>query len=131
MSERQDASGQLNREFRKWRRINKRIDRVLMSVLLLAMVFTGSGLMDNTLFLREGIRSIKYHSFKQLMGINPDTVAWITMDGTNIDHPVVRSSDNFDYLDKGFDGRFYAGGTLFMDKDNSSPEDRYCRRHVR
>ncbi len=72
---------------------------------------------------------MKYHSFAQLLEINPDTVAWLTMDGTHIDHPVVRSADNFDYLDKSFDGKFYAGGTLFMDKDNSSFEDSYCMIH--
>ena len=73
--------------------------------------------------------SIRYHSFVQLMDINPDTVAWIVMDGTHIDHPVVRSTDNFDYLDRGFDGKFYAGGTLFMDKGNRSFEDPYSIIH--
>ena len=41
----------------------------------------------------------------------------------------MRSSNNFDYLDKNFEGKYYAGGTLFMDKDNRDFEDKYCRIH--
>lgn len=119
----------LNRRFRKWRKINVWIDRILLSILLFLIVFVGSGLIDGFLFLEEGIRGVKYHSFTQLLEINPDTVAWLTMDGTHIDHPVVRSKDNFDYLDKGFEGDYYAGGTLFMDKDNRNFEDAYCIIH--
>jgi len=129
MNEREILSNELNTEFRKWRRINAWIDRVLLSILLFLIVFIGSGLIDGLVFLEEGIGSIKYHSFEELLDINPDTVAWLTMDGTHIDHPVVRSVDNFDYLDKGFDGKFYAGGTLFMDYGNKSPEDDFVIIH--
>lgn len=116
-------------KFRKWRRINTWIDRILLSFLLFLIIFIGSGLIDSFIFLEEGMASIKYRSFSQLMEINPDTVAWIRMDGTHIDHPVVRSADNFDYLDRSFDGKYYAGGTLFMDKGNGDLEDPYCMIH--
>lgn len=121
--------GRLNEQYRKWRRINRWIDRFLLSVLLFLTAFAGSGLVEGLAFLEKGIEGVKYHSFSQLKEINPDTVAWLTLNGTHIDHPVVRSADNFDYLDKGFDGRFYAGGTLFLDKDNSSFEEPYCMIH--
>ncbi len=129
MSEKDILHDELKMRFRKWRRINSRIDRILLSILLFLMIFVGSGLIDGLLLIKEGIVGIKYHSFSQLLAVNPDTVGWLIMDGTHIDHPVVRSSDNFDYLDKGFDGRYYAGGTLFMDKGNNSFEDRYCIIH--
>lgn len=129
MIEKQKKSDELNLQFRKWRRINTWIDRALLSILLFLIVFIGSGLIDGFIFLEEGISSIEYHSFEQLLGINPDTVAWLTMDGTHIDHPVVKSKDNFDYLDKGFDGKFYAGGTLFRDYKNESFEDKYVMIH--
>lgn len=119
----------LSTKFRKWRKINVWIDRVILSILLFLTVFIGSGLVDSLMFLEEGIESVEYHSFKQLMEINPDTAAWLIMDGTHIDHPVVRSSDNFDYLDKNFEGEFYAGGTLFLDKDNTGFEEPYCIIH--
>lgn len=119
----------LNMQFRRWRKINKWIDRILLSVLVFLLIFAGTGLIDSLMFLGEGIGGVRYRGFSELLAINPDTVAWLTMDGTHIDYPVVRSTDNFDYLDKSFEGRFYAGGTLFMDKNNSSPEDTYCIIH--
>lgn len=119
----------LSVQFRKWRKINLWIDRTILSVLIFLIAFVGSGLVDSLVFLEAGMGSIKYHSFSQLMKINPDTVAWLTMDGTHIDHPVVGSTDNFDYLDRSFEGKFYSGGTLFMDKGNRDPEDPYCIIH--
>lgn len=129
MSEKELFAAKLNARFRRWKRINIWIDRALLSVLIFLAVFAGSGLIDGLLFLEEGIGGVKYHSFPQLLSVNPDTVAWLTMDGTHIDHPVVRSRDNFDYLDRGFDGSYYAGGTLFMDKGNNSFEDPYSIIH--
>lgn len=129
MSEKELHADRLRVSFRKWRRINTWIDRILLSILLFLIVFVGSGLIDGFLFLEEGIGGVRYKSFSQLLSINSDTVGWLTMDGTHIDHPVVRSADNFDYLDRGFDGRYYAGGTLFLDKDNSGFEDPYCIIH--
>ena len=129
MKERQILSEKLNAEFAKWRKINRCIDRVLLTILLFLIMFIGAGLVDDLVFLEEGINSVKYHSFEELLAINPDTAAWLTMDGTHIDHPVVRTDDNFEYLDKGFDGRFYAGGTLFMDEHNDCFEEPYCIIH--
>ena len=129
MSEKEELYSGLDIQFRRWRRINAWIDRVLLSVLLFLTAFTGSGLIGGLMFLEEGNSGIRYDGFDRLLEINPDTVAWLTLDGTHIDHPVVRSTDNFDYLDKGFRGEFYAGGTLFMDKGNPDPEDTYCIIH--
>ncbi len=129
MDEKELYHKRLRAQFRRWRNINRWIDRILLSVLIFLMIFVGSGLIDGFLFLEEGISGVRYHDFSRLLEINPDTAAWLMLDGTHIDHPVVRSTDNFDYLDKGFDGSFYAGGTLFMDKDNSSFEDPYCIIH--
>lgn len=129
MSERNGARGALDLALMRWKKINKWIDRLLAAVTLFLILFIGSGLIDGLVFLEKGTGSIKYSSFDQLRDINPDTIAWIVIDGTHIDHPVVRSTDNFDYLDKGFDGEFYAGGTLFMDKGNKSLEDPYCIIH--
>ena len=119
----------LSVQFKRWRKINQWIDRALLSILIFLIAFIGSGLIDSLVFLEAGMGSVRYHSFSQLMRINQDTVAWLTMDGTHIDHPVVRSTDNFDYLDRSFEGKYYAGGTLFMDKGDRDPGDPYCIIH--
>lgn len=125
MSVKEDISVAMDTELRKWRKINIWIDRVLLPVMMFLIAVIGSGMIGGMALLEEG-GNIRYHSFSQLMDINTDVIAWITMDGTHIDYPVVMSSDNYDYLDKGFDGEPYVGGTLFMDKDNTGPEDPYC-----
>lgn len=50
---------------------------------------------------------------------NPDLVGWIVVDGTNINYPIVQSSDNEYYLERSFDGKYSASGTIFVDYRNS------------
>ena len=125
-----ELSNLLNHRFSRLRNINKKLDRFLLTIILLTIAFVGAALLDNLEFLDKGINGIKYHDFDELLAINPDTVAWITMDGTHIDHPVVQGKDNFEYLDKAFDGTFYAGGTLFLDYKNKKDfSDKYSIIH--
>ena len=84
MSEKQKYSDELNDRFRKWRKINTWIDRVLLSILLFLTVFIGSGLIDGFIFLEEGISGIEYHSFEELRRINPDTADITKKAGANV-----------------------------------------------
>ena len=108
-------SDELNEQFAKWRAINRWFDRVLLLILLFLVAFIGSALMENWMLTIKGMDSVRYNEFDELLAVNPDTVAWITIDGTNIDYPVVQGKDNFEYLDKAFTGEFSVGGTLFLD----------------
>ncbi|MBQ2160314.1 MAG: SrtB family sortase, partial [Firmicutes bacterium] len=36
----------------------------------------------------------------EIMEINPDTVAWITLYGTNIDYPVMQGKTDMEYINK-------------------------------
>ena len=40
--------------------------------------------------------------FKELKAVNPETVAYVYAPGTQLDEPVVQTSDNATYLDKTF-----------------------------
>lgn len=51
----------------------------------------------------------------QLCADYPDAVGWLTIPGTDIDHPFVYSKDNRDYLHKNIDGTYLYAGTVFMD----------------
>ena len=57
--------------------------------------------------------------FDQLVAVNPETIAYVYAPGTQLDEPVVQTTDNETYLDKTFDGgnEPYMG-TVFMDTDN-------------
>lgn len=47
-------------------------------------------------------------------------VAWLTIDGTNIDYPVMQGEDNTVYLNKDPYGNFSLSGSLFLDYRNAS-----------
>ena len=48
--------------------------------------------------------------------VNPETVSWITIPGTNIDYPIAQGQDNDFYLHHGFDGTYnYELGCPFLD----------------
>ena len=48
--------------------------------------------------------------------VNPETVSWITIPGTNIDYPIAQCNDNDFYLHHGFDGTYnYELGCPFLD----------------
>lgn len=59
--------------------------------------------------------------FSELKTINPETVGWLTVKGTNIDYPVVKHSDNDYYLKKDFENNNNRYGWLFMDYRNTAP----------
>ena len=50
-----------------------------------------------------------------MKNINGDYTGWIEIPGTGISYPVVQTDNNSEYLEKDFDGRNYAGGSIFMD----------------
>ncbi len=52
---------------------------------------------------------------QKLLEQNPDTIGYITMDGTEVDNPIVQTTDNDYYLSIGFDGEEFRAGTVFMD----------------
>lgn len=61
-------------------------------------------------------------SAKALLEINPDTVGWVKIAGTNIDLPVVQRTSpdgNEVYLKVAFDGSSNKAGTIFLDFRNT------------
>lgn len=59
------------------------------------------------------------NKFKGLLATNSETVAYVYIPGTQLDEPVVQTTDNATYLDKRFDGvNEPLMGTVFMDADN-------------
>ncbi len=57
--------------------------------------------------------------FKALLAVNPDTVGWLTVPGTQCDNPVVKTTNNEKYLDTTFEGKKSKYGTLFADSKNT------------
>lgn len=58
-------------------------------------------------------------TIQELMEIYPDARAWLTIEDTKIDYPVVQSTDNTHYVNYDMDGSFSLSGAIFMDYRNS------------
>ena len=57
--------------------------------------------------------------FNELKKINSDTIAYIKINNTNIDYPVVKYKDNDFYLNHNFEKKVNSGGWIFSDYKNS------------
>lgn len=65
-------------------------------------------------------------SFQELMNLNSDVIGWITVDGTNIDYPVLQGQDNLEYMNKDVYGNFSLAGSIFLDvRNHGNFSDRY------
>lgn len=53
--------------------------------------------------------------------ITEDMKAWITIDGTNIDYPVMQGNDNIKYLNTDPFGEYSLSGSIFLDS-RSAPD---------
>lgn len=56
--------------------------------------------------------------FNELKTINSDTAGWLKLEGTNINYPFVKTSDNSYYLKRDFNGKYSNAGWVFMDYRN-------------
>lgn len=111
------------RQLLKW--LNRVLNLVVVLTILAAIAYSLYSIWDNNsiyaaaLSLTARIRQEKpsgdQPSFDDLQKINPDVCAWITMDGTNIDNPIVQGSDNEEYLNKDVYGEYSLAGTIFLD----------------
>ncbi len=63
--------------------------------------------------------------FKSLLETNNETVGYIKLDGTSIDYPVVKSTDNKYYLNHSFDKSENYAGWIFLDYRNNLDDDNY------
>lgn len=103
------------------------VTRVVSILLLLALLFGAYALIDTYLvYARAGVAdellALKPDAadpdFSELQAINPDICAWLTLDGTHIDHPIVQGKDNDEYLNIGIYRETVLGGSIFMDYRN-------------
>lgn len=53
--------------------------------------------------------------FDELSKVNPDVKAWIYIEGTGINYPVVQTTDNTTYLHRTFEGTDSFIGAIFLD----------------
>lgn len=67
--------------------------------------------------LKENYTSDKIEQLEKLQKINPDIVALIQIDGTNINYPVLQGEDNSFYMTHNYKKEYSKDGSLFLDKN--------------
>lgn len=58
-------------------------------------------------------------SFEELLAVNPEVCAWVTLDNTKIDYPVLQGETNLSYINTDVYGDFSLAGSIFLDTRNS------------
>ena len=61
-------------------------------------------------------------NFTELIQKNPDTVGWVQLSGTNINYPVVQTTNNSFYLSHSYNKESNNAGWVFMDYRNNKEE---------
>ena len=72
------------------------------------------------LFRKYGKYDINKVDFAELRKVNKDIIAWIMVDGTNVNYPVVKTDDNDYYLNHDIVKNMKASGWIFMDYRNET-----------
>lgn len=57
-------------------------------------------------------------SFEELLAINEDVCAWVSLDNTNIDFPVLQGDTNLTYINRDVYGNFALAGSIYLDSRN-------------
>lgn len=107
--------------------VDNTVDRCLMLFFLILLLIGGYGLYDSYLVytdaMDDSILKYKpgYESDEPIEKeiIKEDMVAWLTMDNTKIDYPVMQGEENTDYLDTDPFGDYSLSGSIFLDSRNS------------
>ena len=76
--------------------------------------------LETNLYKIYGNKSIQEINFNELKSVNSDVKAWIIVDGTNINYPVVQTSNNDYYLKYNIKKKKTTNGWPFIDYRNSS-----------
>lgn len=69
--------------------------------------------------INNGNNRVIINSYDKLLEVNADMVGWITVKGTKVDYPIVRTTDNAYYLQRNFYKEKDYNGWVFMDYRNN------------
>ena len=109
------------------------IDRVVDTALViffLLLLFIGGYTLYDTLKIYNDADGEDLRTYRPIISedtddgwgslISEDVVAWLTVDDTNIDYPVMQGDDNNEYLNKNPFGNYSLSGSIFLDSRNAS-----------
>lgn len=101
------------------------VDRLVMSIFVLMTLFGLYALYDSySLFLNAQDKSLLAYK-PQPDSISEEVpfegyVAWLTLDDTDIDYPIMQGIDNDEFLNKDPFGKYSLSGSIFLDYRNKA-----------
>jgi len=109
-----------------WIKMNILYEKLMLFAFVAVLLIVIYGLYDSW-YVFNNAKDDSYLKYKPVEGesipesipITDDMVAWITLDDTNIDYPVMQSEDNSKYLNMNPYGEFSLSGSIFLDSRNS------------
>ena len=113
--------------YRFARGLDKTVNLTAFVLFVLILLYAGHSLwynhsLQNDSFLSDELAQYRPDgqnpSLADLRIINPDVIAWVTIDDTRIDYPVVQGKNENEYLNKSVLGEFSLAGSLFLSTDN-------------
>lgn len=107
------------------RALDSLLNLVVLVICLLLLLASAYTLLDN-LWLYQGASDTSLLRYKPAPDapiaeenmISADHVAWLTVEGTDIDYPIMQGEDNYEYLNKDPYGEFSLSGSIFLDYRN-------------
>ena len=112
---------------RFWINMNILYEKLMLCAFVVVLLIVVYGLYDTWYVFNNAIDD-SYLRFKPTAEggvpedapITEDMVAWVTIDDTNIDYPVMQAEDNYKYLNINPYGEYSLSGSIFLDSRNSS-----------
>ena len=118
--------------YRAIRFVDRITDYALLLFFLLLFAIGGYTMYDTVLIYDQASGGDDLRSFRPLTvnageegyvwdmsALSEDVVAWLTVDDTNIDYPVMQGIDNNEYLNKDPFGEYSLAGSIFLDARNA------------
>ena len=109
-----------------WIKMNILYEKLMLFAFVAVLLIVIYGLYDSW-YVFNNAKDDSYLKYKPVEGesipedipITDDMVAWITLDDTNIDYPVMQGEDNSKYLNVNPYGEYALSGSIFLDSRNS------------
>lgn len=101
-------------------------ERLLLIVLVLVLLVVMWCMYDNYYVYSHTLgddiakyKPVQNAAVQEDSPLSDDMIAWITIDGTNIDYPVMQGNDNVTYLNTDPFGNYSMAGSIFLDSRNA------------
>lgn len=113
---------------------SRAIDKIVSLILILCLLIGVYVIYDNIYVFNDasGNKTIKYRpdnaeqASEVLQELSKDCVAWIKLDDSPVDYPVMQGKDNSKYLSLDPYGNYSLSGSIFLDSRNSKDfSDKY------